>query len=166
MPIAKLDKFREDVRRFLEIGVQIQAKISMEYIMKKAPEILSIWPKVVTNNEKLFKGEKTLGELWTVMNKKEMVTLAGMLRNVDDTMATMRMEQNPLPADVQLVKVDADGVPAEWQIVPSAAEDRVLLYFHGGGFLLGSVYSYRPLTVALGKVTKMRVLSVNFPTRS
>jgi acetyl esterase/lipase len=162
MPIAKLDKFREDVRQFLEIGAQIQTKINIEYVMKKAPEIQSIWPKVVTNNEKLFKGEMTPDELWTVITKKEMVTLAGMLRNMFEQMATMRMEQNPLPADVQVVKVDADGVPAEWQIVPAAAEDRVLLYFHGGGWVFGSVYAYRPLTVALGKVTKMRVLSVNY----
>ena len=49
MPIAKLDKFREDVRQFLEIGAQIQTKINIEYVMKKAPEIQSIWPKVVTN---------------------------------------------------------------------------------------------------------------------
>jgi acetyl esterase/lipase len=162
MPVAKLDKFREDVRQFLEIAAEIQTKINIEYVMRKAPEIQTIWPKVVTNNEKLFKGEVTLGELWTAIPKKEMVTLAGMLRNMFEQMATMRMQQNPLPADVQVVKVDADGVSGEWQIVPGAAEDRVLLYFHGGGWVIGSVYDYRPLTVALGKVTKMRVLSVNY----
>ena len=64
MPIAKLDTFREDVRQFLEIAAQIQTKINIEYIMKKAPEIQTIWPKVVTNNEKLFKGEVTRSELW------------------------------------------------------------------------------------------------------
>lgn len=162
MPIAKLDKFREDVRQFLKIGAELQTKINTEYVMKKAPEIQTIWPKVVTNNERLFKGEVTLRELWMVISKKEMVALAGMLRNMFDKMATMRMEQNPLPADIQVVEVDADGVPAEWQIVSGAAEDRVMVYFHGGGFVLGSAYDCRPLTVALGKVTKMRVLSVNY----
>jgi len=162
MPIAKLDKFRENVRQFLEIGTELQTKINIEYIMKKAPEIQTIWPKVATSNEKLFKGEVTPGELWTVITKKEMVTLAGMLRNMFEKMATIGMEQNPLPADLQVVKLDADGVPAEWQIVPGAAEDRVMLYFHGGGWVFGSVYDHRPITVALGKVTKMRVLSVNY----
>jgi monoterpene epsilon-lactone hydrolase len=162
MSIAKLDKFREDVRQFLEIGAEFQTKINIEYAMKEAPELQRIWPKVVTNNEKLFKGEVTLGELWTVIPKKEMVTLAGMLRNMFEKMATMRMEQNPLPTDLQVVKVDADGVFAEWQIVSDAAEDKVMLYFHGGGWVLGSVYDFRSLTVALGKVTKMRVLSVNY----
>ena len=162
MPIAKLDKFREDVRQFLEVSTELQIKINIEYIMKKAPEIQTIWPKVATNNEKLFKGEVTRSELWAVISKKEMVTLAGMLRNMFEKMATIGMEQNPLPTDLQVVKVDADGVPAEWQIVPGAAKDRVMLYFHGGGWVLGSAYDFRPLTVALGKVTKMRVLSVNY----
>jgi len=162
MPIAKLDKFREDVRQFLVISTELQIKINLEYIMKKAPEIKTIWPKVATNNEKLFKGEVTPDELWTVISKEEMVTLAGMLRNMSEKMATIGMEQNPLPTDLQVVNVDADGVPAEWQIVPCAAEDRVMLYFHGGGWVLGSAYAFRPLTVALGKVTKMRVLSVNY----
>jgi len=130
--------------------------------MKKAPEIQTIWPKVATSNEKLFKGEVTRRELWTVISKKEMITLAGMLRNMFEKMATIGMEQNPLPADLLVVKVDADGISAEWQIVPGSAEDRVMLYFHGGGWVIGSVYGYRPLTVALGKVTKMRVLSVDY----
>ncbi len=162
MPIARLDRFREDVRRFLEMSAELQTKINIEYIMKKAPEIQTIWPKVATNNEKFFKGEVTHDELRTVISKEEMLILAGMLRNMFEKMATIRMEQNPLPADLQVLKVDADGVPAEWQIVPVAAEDRVMLYFHGGGFVLGSVYDYRPFTVVLGKATKMRVLSVDY----
>ena len=162
MLIAKLDKFRQDVRRFLEMSAELQMKVNIEYIMKKAPEIQTIWPKVATNNEKFFKGEVTHDELRTVISKKEMLTLAGMLRNMFEKMAAIRMEQNPLPADLQVVKVDADGVPAEWQIVPGAVEDRVMLYFHGGGWVLGSACDYRPLTVVLGKGTKMRVLSVNY----
>jgi len=162
MPVAKLEKFREDVRKLLENNLELQIKINLEYVMKKAPEIQTIWPKVATNNEKLFKGEVTRRELWTAISKKEMVTLAGMLRNMFDEMATIGMKHNPLPADLQVAQVDADGVSAEWQIVSGAAADRVLLYFHGGGFVLGSAYGYRPLTVALGRVMKMRVLSVNY----
>ena len=162
MPVARLDKFREDVRRFIEISTEFQMKISIEYIMQKAPEIQTIWPKVATNNEKLFKGEVTPGELWAVISKKEMLTLAGMLRNTFEKMATIGMQLNPLPADLQVLKVDADEVSAEWETLPGVAEDKVMLYIHGGGWVLGSVYAFRPLTVALGKVTQMRVLSVNY----
>jgi len=162
MPVAKLEKFRNDVRQFLEMGAKIQAKINSEYIMKKAPELQTIWPKVVTYNERLFKGEVTAGELWAVIPREEMVILAGMLRNMVEQTAAMRMQWNPLPGDVKFVSTDANGVNAEWQIVPGAAQDRVLLYFHGGGWVMGSAYGFRSLTVALGKVTQMRVLSVNY----
>jgi len=162
MPIAKLEKFREDVRKFLENNLELQMKINIDYIMKKAPEIQTIWPKVAATNEKFFKGEVNIEELRTVISKGEMLTLAGMLRNMFEKMSAIGMEKNPLPVDLQIVEVDADGVSAEWQIVPGAAKDKVMLYFHGGGFVLGSAYSYRPFTVALGKVTRMRVLSVNY----
>ena len=55
MPIVRLDSFREDVRQFLKNGAVIQTKISMDYIMNRAPEIATIWPKVVEYNEKYFK---------------------------------------------------------------------------------------------------------------
>ena len=162
MPIAKLDMFREDVRQLLKANFKIQGKIIMEYIMNKAPEIATIWPKVVENNEKFFKREATIDDLWTVITKEEMVTLAGMLRHMTEQTATMSMERNPLPQGVNIESVDVDGVSAEWQIVPGASEERVLLYFHGGGMIIQSAYTHRSLTVALGKVTGMRVLSIDY----
>jgi acetyl esterase/lipase len=162
MPVARLGAFREDVRQFLEKDAKIQAKISMEYISKSAPEILKIWPKVVENNEKLFKGEVSIRDLWKVITEEERVMLASMLRHSTKQKAAMKMEQVPLPPDVKIESVECDGVEAEWQIVPGAAEEKVLLYFHGGGWILGSPYVFRPLSVALGEATGMRVLSVNY----
>ncbi len=162
MPIAKLDRFREDVRRLLQNDLELQMKINSEYIMNQAPEIRTIWPKVAMYNEKLFRGQVIYGEIRNVISKKEMVTLAGMLRNMYEKMAIIKMERNPLPSDLKISKVNADGVLAEWQIIPGAAEERVLLFLHGGGFVLGSVYAYRPFTVALGKITDMHVLSIDY----
>ncbi len=162
MPVAKLDTFREDIREFLKNAAGIQAKITMEYVMNKAPAIAAIWQKVVVNNERMFKGEAALNDVWTVITREEMLALAGMLRHVFEQTAKMRMEQNPLPQGVRIESADADGVPAEWQITPGASEEKVLLYLHGGGWILGSSYSLRPLTVALGNATGMQVLSINY----
>ncbi len=162
MTIVKLDTFREDIQQFLKNNNEIQKKIIMEYIMNKAPEIVAIWPKVVENNEKLFRGEVTIGDIWTVITKEEMATLAGMLRHLTEKMATLRMEETPLPQDVKIKSIDADEVPAEWQIVPGSSEEKILLYFHGGGNVIMSPYTHRSLTVALGKATGMRVLSVDY----
>ncbi|MGO9019296.1 MAG: alpha/beta hydrolase [Syntrophobacteraceae bacterium] len=162
MPIAKLDTFREDVRQFLKINTEIQNKIMMEYVMNKAPEIATLWPKVAENNEKVFKGELTFRDLWGLITKEEMVSLAGMLRHTFEQIATMRIEQNPLPQGLRIESVDDDGVPAEWQIVPGASEEKVLMYLHGGGGILGSAHSHRRLTAALGESTGMQVLSLNY----
>ena len=44
----------------------------------------------------------------------------------------------PLPDDVQREELDADGVPAVRLTPPGAVPGRVLMYLHGGGFVLGS----------------------------
>jgi monoterpene epsilon-lactone hydrolase len=44
----------------------------------------------------------------------------------------------PLPDDVQREELDADGVPAVRLTPPGAVPARVLIYLHGGGFVLGS----------------------------
>ena len=44
----------------------------------------------------------------------------------------------PLSKDVQREELDADGVPAVRLTPPGAVRGRVLMYLHGGGFVLGS----------------------------
>ncbi|HME53084.1 MAG TPA: alpha/beta hydrolase [Candidatus Lokiarchaeia archaeon] len=162
MPVAQLDNFREDVREFLEAYSELQMKIAVEYAMKNAPELAKIMPKITANNAKYFSGEATIEDLWNVMSMDEMVAMAGGLRYVTEKVMAAPLEQNPLSPDIQVEAVDIDGVPAEWQIVPEAAADRVLLYFHGGGWVLMSPLTHRLFTIALGQATKMRVLSVDY----
>jgi len=162
MPIAKLDSFRDDVRQFLKNRVAIQASITREYIISRAPQIAAIWPKVVENNEKFFRGEATIHDLWAVITREEMASLAAMLRHVVEQTAAMEMERNPLPEGTRIEIADADGVPGEWQTVQGASREKVLLYFHGGGWIIGSAYVLRPLSTALGKATGMQVFSINY----
>jgi len=68
----------------------------------------------------------------------------------------------PLPDDVRFEAVDAGGVPAEWTVAPGAGEDRVIVYFHGGGYCIGSVRTHRLLVAGLSRVTGARVLSVDY----
>ena len=48
-----------------------------------------------------------------------------------------------LPKSVSVEKVSADGVDAEWITPENPAEDKVLLYIHGGGFISGSCLTHR-----------------------
>jgi monoterpene epsilon-lactone hydrolase len=65
---------------------------------------------------------------------------------------------HPVPDDVQVTDVNADGVPAHWLDAPGADTGRVLLFMHGGGFELGSVRSDGELAARLGRASGMRVL--------
>src|SRR2546426_10594436 len=44
----------------------------------------------------------------------------------------------PIPADVTVERVTAPVAPAEWLAPPSARADGVVLYLHGGGYVIGS----------------------------
>lgn len=58
--------------------------------------------------------------------------------------------------------VDAAQVNAEWVIAANADPDRRLLYFHGGGYVMGSAKSHRPITSRLSEIANAAVLVVNY----
>ena len=49
----------------------------------------------------------------------------------------------PVPADVQVRPVDANGVAAEWTTTQDADTNRVIMFLHGGGYVSGSIASHR-----------------------
>lgn len=59
-------------------------------------------------------------------------------------------------------RVSANGVDAEWIAAPGARADRVFLYFHGGGYRLGSVTSHRTLIANISRASGCRALGVNY----
>lgn len=72
------------------------------------------------------------------------------------------IEVFPVPAGVSVEGTDLDGLGAEWTIVDGAADAPVLLYFHGGGYTVGSPLSHRALTARLALAGRTRVLSVDY----
>lgn len=68
----------------------------------------------------------------------------------------------PLPADVQVERVDVDGVPAEWTRTDGAAPDQAILYLHGGGYAIGSLDSHRHLAAEAGRQAGAHVLAIDY----
>jgi acetyl esterase/lipase len=68
----------------------------------------------------------------------------------------------PLPPDVSAEPVDAGGVPAEWVSAPGGTDGRVVLYLHGGGYVLGSVKTHRDLAGRISRAAASRVLNVDY----
>jgi epsilon-lactone hydrolase len=58
--------------------------------------------------------------------------------------------------------VSAGGVDGEWMSPADAPEDKAILYFHGGGFRIGSVSSHRDLIARIALASGCRVLAINY----
>jgi len=71
-------------------------------------------------------------------------------------------EMAPLPDGVTWEPVDAGGVPAIWAIPENGSADRVLLYVHGGGYVIGSAKIYERFTGHLANAVGCRVLNVDY----
>ena len=68
----------------------------------------------------------------------------------------------PVPADVKCEPVSANGVKSEWVTAPGAANDRAILYLHGGGYVIGSINTHRALAAAISQAAKARVLLIDY----
>lgn len=66
------------------------------------------------------------------------------------------------PEGVTYAETDADGVPVMWCAPIDATPDRVLLYSHGGGFVVGSRHSHRKLAGHMARAIGCRALVVDY----
>ena len=86
--------------------------------------------------------------------------------NRDTPVAQMRIDWDAaFEADIAPVshrRVSAGGVDGEWIAGSNAPADKAILYFHGGGFRLGSVASHRELIARISEASGCRVLAINY----
>jgi phosphinothricin tripeptide acetyl hydrolase len=68
----------------------------------------------------------------------------------------------PTPADVAVEPVAAPDCPAEWLVPPGVRTDAVLLYLHGGGYVIGSPRSHRHLAAALARAAGTPALLLDY----
>ncbi|WP_245443441.1 alpha/beta hydrolase [Labrys okinawensis] len=68
----------------------------------------------------------------------------------------------PVAEDIQCTDIQCDGIPGEWSTAPGSDADKVLLYFHGGGYCSGSIRSHRRLVTEAGRAARMRTLAIDY----
>ena len=106
------------------------------------------------------------------MASAELKAVVEMLRTNNPLAGDTIMEQRaamvaatgnlPRPDDVGYERVKANGVPSEWVTAPESSDDRVVVYFHGGAYVMGSIDSHRGLCTRLARAAGARVLSVDY----
>ena len=63
---------------------------------------------------------------------------------------------------VAIDPVECNGVPSEWVVAPGAADNRVLLHFHGGGYAIGHPDGYRNFNARMSEAAGARVLAADY----
>src|ERR1700722_18920946 len=76
--------------------------------------------------------------------------------------ADARAKAFPLPSDVSVRPVIANGVRAEWTSTPDADPASAILYLHGGGYVICSLDSHRHLVAEIGRASGTRTLAIDY----
>jgi monoterpene epsilon-lactone hydrolase len=63
-----------------------------------------------------------------------------------------------LPRGMENLAVDINGLPAEWIQSAKADQDRAILYFHGGGYVLGTIEMHRAIVAKFVKGSGVQAL--------
>jgi len=83
----------------------------------------------------------------------------------DTTVAQMRADWDALfseRGEAERQMVDASGVRCQWVRAPQADRTKVIVYFHGGGFQIGSLDSHGELMARLSRESGVSVLGVDY----
>lgn len=107
------------------------------------------------------------------MVSKGMEGVIKLLINNNNTVMKKRVEESrkgleqltslvKLPKDVDLEHIDINGMAAVWISSPEVDSNKVVLYLHGGGYILGSLNTHQDIAMRIGRAAKARVLLVDY----
>lgn len=71
------------------------------------------------------------------------------------------MADYPVAQDLDFESISIDGVACQWSRSPTA-DTTVIIYLHGGGYLVGSAHGNRALSGEIGRAAHARILSVDY----
>ena len=87
------------------------------------------------------------------------------LMSLPPVAARQRLEALALPTNLRKVAIEAftiGNTPARWFTRKGVTDETTLLYFHGGGYVMGSVESYRELLGRIALSCRVRVLAIDY----
>jgi epsilon-lactone hydrolase len=67
-----------------------------------------------------------------------------------------------LPAGFSISPLQIGSLPAEWIRPPQSPHDRAILYFHGGGYVIGSMVGHRPIVSKFVQASGVPALVFNY----
>ena len=162
MPIVDKSKItRHEILEIFEIRQNFLTQVNKAFFKSVAyteDDYNPIWEKVGDMNSRWLNGE----DVKNMLTMKEKLLLAEHLRFYMEYSANYMEQLFPFTDEIIRKQVNANNVPCEWFSYRGAREDRIILYIHGGGHIMGSSNSHKFFTLKLAKSTNMKVLSINY----
>ena len=69
---------------------------------------------------------------------------------------------NELPSDTKVEPVSAGSVPTAWVTPANVDPDRVVIYLHGGGYLVGGIPEVREMVARVAGAAQTRALIIDY----
>ncbi|HYL58266.1 MAG TPA: alpha/beta hydrolase [Candidatus Acidoferrales bacterium] len=82
--------------------------------------------------------------------------------SIEARRAGMERISERVAPDIVCEKVTAGNVPAEWISAPGANTQRVILYLHGGGYVVGSINTHRAMIARIARAANARALAIDY----
>lgn len=165
MTIQDKKRLRRDVLKIVEERQILQAGGISEYVRRpenQTHDFRVLWKKVMAGNKSYFDSQGIDDTLDCLLTEDEKVWLAGLHRYTSFFVTKAMQKKRPLAEDWAFEAGSMEGVPGEWQTFGEAGRNKVLMYIHGGGWILDSPFTHRPLTTAIAKSANVSVFSVDY----
>src|SRR5260370_5943480 len=94
--------------------------------------------------------------------------LRGRHKHEEPTFAEQRVADEVMsshfkfPPDIVYEPIVIEGLPAAWVTQSPVSTEQVILYLHGGAFVLGSLAAYRQTLVTYARATRTRLLVIEY----
>ena len=165
MTILDRKKIRPDILKIHDDAFKEIMKFLLQFMELEENKRFSfqkIYKKVLDLNELFFKKKAGMVELHDKLTGEERNYITKLLRYAFEHSAIQELENYPIPKEIEIKSITLDKIPAEWVIPSDPIKDHVILYLHGGGWILGSPLSSRRLNSAIAEATKIRILSIDY----
>jgi len=107
------------------------------------------------------------------MPSQEMQQVIALLEGQPNTLGTVTIEEQragmepqlgsqPLADGVAVEEIRVGAMTADWVTSPNSANGRVVLYLHGGGYVMGSKRTHRELASRIARDASARVLVLEY----
>jgi len=161
MTILDRKKIRPDILKIQDDTFKEQMKFVIQFIgleENKQFNFQKIYAKLLDLNELFFKKKAGHDKL----TAEERTFLTGLLRYGMEHAAMQELENDPIPKEIEIKSIMVDKIPADWIMPSNSIKDRVILYLHGGGWVIGSPLTHRALNSTIAEATNLKILSIDY----